>query len=123
MSDEAPAELPVRLPGAEHAIVRREKVCDYLLSPTHPIGRFKAVFFGALGYTAGEWERLQQDLIRIGQSDEAVPGQKSLYGRKYEVRGTLVGPIGRRADVVTVWIILTGETYPELVTAFPGEQS
>src|SRR5919205_831872 len=82
MSNEGPAELPVRLPGGDQGIVRKAKVCDYLLSPNHPIGRFKAVFFSTLGYTTGEWERLQQDLLRLGQSGKVVTGQKSLYGQK-----------------------------------------
>ena len=115
------ASSPLRLPNAEHAIVQQTKICDYLLSPTHPIGRFKAAFFGALGYTIENWERLQKDLLQIAQSNEAHAGQESPYGQKYEVHGILVGPLGRRADLVTVWIILNGETYPQLVTAFPGE--
>jgi len=121
MANEPSSELPVRLPSAERAIVQQAKVCDYLLSMNHPIGRFKAAFFGALGYTIEHWERLQADLLQLAQSGKAVPGQRSLYGQKYEVRGTLVGPSGRRGDLVTVWIVLHGETYPQLVTAFPGE--
>lgn len=121
MPNESPKGLPTRLPGADHAIVPKEKVCDYLLSMNHPIGRFKAVFFRALGYTTGEWQRLQTDLLNLAQSGEAVPGQKSSYGQKWEVRGSLVGPSGRRADVVTVWIVLQDETSPQLITAFPGE--
>lgn len=42
--------------------------------------------------------------------------------QKYEVHGTLKGPSGRRADLVTVWIILKGDTDPQFVTAFPGEE-
>jgi hypothetical protein len=42
----------MKLPGADRAIVDAAKVRDYLLSPEHPVGRFKAVFFGALGYTS-----------------------------------------------------------------------
>lgn len=39
------------LPNAELACIEPEKIRDYLLSPTHPIGRFKAmVFTTALGY-------------------------------------------------------------------------
>ncbi|MFI5307497.1 MAG: DUF6883 domain-containing protein [Polyangiales bacterium] len=41
----------MKIPGAELAIVDPEKVRDYLLSPTHPVGKFKSVFFAALGYT------------------------------------------------------------------------
>ena len=39
------------LPNASQAVVDADKVCDYLLSPSHPIGRFKVVVFRALGYT------------------------------------------------------------------------
>jgi hypothetical protein len=62
----------MKLPGADHAIVDGAKARDYLLSPEHPVGRFKAVFFGT-------------------------------------------------PDVVTVWIVLTGEESPRFVTAYPGE--
>ena len=41
-----------------------------------------------------------------------------MCGKKYEVRGILQGPFGRRAEVVTVWIILENETFPRFVTAF-----
>ena len=116
-----PPQLPLRLPNAEHAIVPRAKLCDYLLSMTHPIGRFKAAFFATLGYTIENCERLQMDLLQLAQSGTVFPGQLSPYGRKYEVRGTLVGPSGRLANLVTVWIVLNGEAYPLLVTAFPGE--
>ena len=42
----------MKLPFAERAIVEPEKVREYLLSPTHPVGRFKAAFFHALGYSS-----------------------------------------------------------------------
>ena len=42
------------------------------------------------------------------------------YGQKYLVRGILKGPSGRAAEVVTVWIIQSGEGVPRFVTAFPG---
>ncbi len=38
-----------------------------------------------------------------------------------EIRGTLNGPSGRSAGVLTVWIILSGGDVPQFVTAFPGE--
>lgn len=42
------------------------------------------------------------------------------YGQKYVVRGMLKGPSGRDAEIVAVWIILTGERVQRFVTAFPG---
>lgn len=44
------------------------------------------------------------------------------FGTKYEVRGEFVGPSGRIAAVVAVWVILRGEEFPRFVTAYPGEK-
>jgi hypothetical protein len=41
----------VQLPNPDRAVVDDAKVRDYLLSPSHPVGRFKAVFFAALGFS------------------------------------------------------------------------
>lgn len=111
----------MRLPGAANAIVDRAKVRDYLLSPEHPVGRFKAAFFCALGYTRDGWERLQLDLLELGRSGTARPAQAVPFGQKYEVRGILHGPGGGAAYLVTIWIILEGQAVPRLVTAYPGE--
>jgi hypothetical protein len=75
----------------------------------------------ALGYSRNDWPRLQQDLQAMARSDSATLGQASPFGQKYEVGATLNGPSGRQAAVVTVWIVLKDETYPRLVTAYPGE--
>ncbi|HET7673949.1 MAG TPA: hypothetical protein VFL54_00355 [Gammaproteobacteria bacterium] len=40
----------MKLPNAGAAVILPEKVRDYLLSPTHPIGRYKAAFFRSQGY-------------------------------------------------------------------------
>ena len=84
------------------------------------MGRFKAVFFAALGYTRTDWMRLQRDLLELCRGRDAVEGQASTFGRKYEVRGTLEGPSGRQAEVVAVWVVLAGEDVPRFVTAYPG---
>lgn len=111
----------MRIPGAEFAIVDAEKVRDYLVSTTHPVGKFKAVFFAALGYTEANWSALQRDLQGTATADVAVQGRLSRFGSKYEVSATLLGPSGRAAMVVTVWIVRHGETVPRFVTAYPGE--
>lgn len=108
------------LPNAHLAEIDPAKVQDYLLSPSHPIGRFKAVFFMRLGYSASQWERLRSDLLLIARTSEATPGQESPYGQKYETRATLTGPNGPSAEIVAVWIVKTGDLIPRFVTAFPG---
>ena len=110
----------MKVPGAEHAIVDAAKVRDYLLSHEHPVGRFKAVFFEALDYTRADWTRLHGDLIELGRSAEASEAGSNSFGRKYQVRGTLEGASGRRAEVVAVWADLVGEDVPRFVTAYPG---
>ncbi len=110
----------MKLPGAGAATIDPAKIRDYLLSAEHPVGRFKATFFTSLGYSAEHWERLRDDLDALGCTEDAVAGLSSSYGQKYEVRGTLSGPNGRTAEVVTAWIILRGESSPRFVTAFPG---
>lgn len=110
----------MELPGARRAWIDASKMRDYLLSPSHPVGRFKASFFVSLGYSQADWQRLRRDLMQHGASGSAMHGPSSPHGRKYEVRGTLVGPAGREAALVSVWIILHGEDVPRFVTAFPG---
>jgi hypothetical protein len=110
----------VSLPGVERAVVDPAKVRDYLLSPSHPVGRFKAQFFVALGYSQDQWTLLADDLQRHASNGTAHDGEVSPYGRKFEVRGNLVGPSGRAAAVITIWIILHGTDSPKFITAFPG---
>jgi hypothetical protein len=35
----------MKLPNGDRALIEPEKVRDYLLSTTHPVGRFKAAYF------------------------------------------------------------------------------
>jgi hypothetical protein len=111
----------MKLPEAQRAVIAAAKIRDYLLSTSHPVGRFKAPFFARLGYTVADWQRLEQDLLGLADSGDAEPGRQSPYGQKYEIRGTLNGPSGRSASVLTVWIVRFESDVPEFVTAFPGD--
>lgn len=109
----------MKLPNADRAVIEPAKVRDYLLSVAHPVGRFKAVFFQSLGYTQEYWEVLQDDLRSLAVDGEAVPGQSSPFGRKFEVSGMLTGPSGHSAVVRSVWIIENDDAPPRFITAFP----
>lgn len=108
------------LPHAKQAIVDPAKVRDYLLSTEHPVGRAKARFFAELGFNRDNWGALQAALLSLAQTEVALLGEESPFGQKYVVRGTIQGPAGVAAAVVTVWIVLRGEATPRLVTAYPG---
>ena len=110
----------MKLPGAERAFIDPPKVRDYLLNPDHPTGHSKARFFTALGFTRAKWPALYRDLLDVAIQGEASIGEPSPYGQKYEVHATITGPAKREAYLVTVWIVLLGEDFPRLVTAFPG---
>ena len=107
------------LPRAAGAVIAAEKLRDYVLSPTHPIGRFKAAFFVQLGYAQTDWQRLAADLRSqhlplAAQEIDAPP-----FGRKYRIRGPLTGPSGRTATLVSIWMVRTGEETAHLVTVYP----
>jgi hypothetical protein len=84
----------MKLPEAERAVIEPAKIRDYLLSTSHPVGRFKAPFFARLGYTTANWRRLEEDLRNLAISGDAELGRDSPYGQKYEIRGILSGPTG-----------------------------
>lgn len=107
------------LPNAALATVDPAKVRDYLLSPAHPIGRFKATVFFALGYTREDWPRLRDDLLAHAASGEAVLREQNKYGRKYAVSATLTGPSGRTGRFTTVWLVEGDVAAPRLLTAYP----
>ena len=107
------------LPNASKAVVEPSKVRDYLLSPIHPIGRFKAVVFLALGYTQTDWEILRDDLLTHGATGNAIAEEPSTYGQKYEVSGKLIGPNGRSGSFKTIWLMESKAPAPRFLTAYP----
>ena len=81
----------MQIPNADRAVIDPAKLHGYLLSRSHPVGRFKAVFFLALGYSPGDWRRLEADLRSQHLSEGATPQGHGSYGQKYAIRATLVG--------------------------------
>ena len=110
----------LQLPNIEQAVIDPAKLRGYLLSPRHPVGRFKAVFFESLGYSLADWERLGMDLREQHLGKEAMLGGRTKYGQKYVIRGRIIGPNGRLADLVSIWIMLLTEDFPRFITAYPG---
>lgn len=110
------------LPNAELAKIDPAKLRDYLLSTEHPLGRFKARFFRALGFSAEHWQELESALRtqHLTQQAEAVSADAPAHGQKFTIRAILSGPTGKSAAVVSVWVIRRGEQVPRFVTAYPG---
>ena len=110
-----------RLPGFRTALISHSKLCDYLLSDVHPVGRSKELFFRLQGYSRSDPARLEQDLRDlIARADAALVGTNE-YGTKYMVSGSLDSPAGWSPRILTVWIVPTSEQYPRFVTAYPED--
>jgi hypothetical protein len=110
----------MKLPNPERAIIAPEKIRDYLLSPDHPVGRFKARLFRAMGYRREAWQRLESD-IRSLLDREAIMKEKTVYGQKYEIKGEVTTPSGRVLRLTSAWIITDDSAVPRFITAYPGE--
>lgn len=92
----------------------------YLLSQTHPVGRFKARFFAALGYSAERWQEFEADLRAQHLSQDATPGEIMPEGQLFTIRAILKGPNAQSAVVLSVWFIAAVGGVPRFVTAYPG---
>ena len=59
------------LPNGSEARIDPAKLREYLLSSSHPIGRFKHPFFAGLGYSKERWQRLETDLLELAATGVA----------------------------------------------------
>jgi hypothetical protein len=114
----------VKLRNAHLAVIDRGKVLDYLLNGAHPDNGGKARFFGLLGYSREDPERLMKALRDVGEHGDVVGSAESAHGQKYVVDGWLSGHTqeSRQWSIRTVWIIDRGKDAPRLVTAYPGKE-
>ena len=110
------------LPYKVHAVVEREKVRDYLLSPSHPTGKGKAEFFTSMGFQREAWEVLADALRQMARNCSVTKNMTSPHGQKYIVDGMLVTPSGLLPFIRTVWVVDAGGDRPRLVTAYPIAQ-
>ena len=109
----------MQLPNAEDAIIDRKKVTHYLLSTEHPDGRAKSRFFGLLGFSCDEPDRLIRALLRMAAAGTVAEEVVTPFGRKYIVNGMLEAPNGWAVNIRSVWIVRKSETAPRFVTAYP----
>ena len=76
------------LPRADDAEIDPRKLHEYLLSTTHPVGRFKARFFKALGYSAGRWHELEADIRAQHLTQDAEPSELVANGQFFTIRAS-----------------------------------
>ena len=110
----------MRLPNVEQAVIEPQKLHGYLLSASHPVGRFKARFFNALGYVAEHWQEFDADLRTQHLTEDAEFSETLPDGQLFTIRAILNGRNGQSAAVRSVWFVPTLGAIPRFVTAYPG---
>ena len=109
----------MKLPNYEKGVIPRTKITDYLLSLRHRDGCSKAKFFMRFGFSSEQWEILAQALKHNAAHNEITRTEKTYFGMRYVIEGTLLTPDGRNPEIRTIWFIETGTDMPFFVTAYP----
>lgn len=109
----------MKLPYRQNAYIPEEKLSDYLLSESHPLGRFKAMFFQKIGFDESNINELKQALYEIAQKEEVKNMSSSSYGKKYIIDGSVETSSKRVVKLQTVWILEADQTRPRFITAYP----
>jgi hypothetical protein len=108
----------MRLPDGGDVRIDDRKVRGYLLSRTHPVGRFKARVFASAGFTDSTAAAFVSEVRRLASSGKVSDTEDTPFGRKYTVTGALTGPVGV-VQVATVWLEEPGRAGVRLVTVQP----
>jgi hypothetical protein len=109
----------MKLPNADAAIIDRAKIVDYLLDIDHPHGGSKARLLMSLGYSAADWQRLEDDVRSMHAGEDVVSTIATKWGTRYEIVAPITGPSGDSVLFHSVWQIDLGTDTPRLITMYP----
>lgn len=106
------------LPYANKAIIKEEKITDYVLNFDHFEGKNKArVFSSVLGLKKENADYLINAIRVAILTNDAVRQSESAFGIKYSVEFDLLFE-KKIARVRTGWLIENGNDVPRLITCF-----
>lgn len=109
----------MKVPHAEEPVVLRNKIENYLLNASHPIGGGKAAFFMRFGFSRREWQVLAQALGQHARENEVTASVSDTDGITYIVEGPIRTPSGCTPNLRSVWLVETGKIAPRFITAYP----
>ncbi len=106
------------LPNAQNAYIPDEKLYDYCLSESHPVGKHKAVVFKeVLGIKMEEAEFLRKAILQAVLEQEAILQKTIKFGTLYIVDFELENE-GKRAIVRSAWIIPNDDPRPRMTSCY-----
>lgn len=86
----------MKLPYRKNSHIPKEKLTDYILSETHPVGSSKAKFFRGLGFNETNVGQLAKSLLRIAKTNNVKNVRKLAYGTNYVIEGIIETPTGKK---------------------------
>jgi hypothetical protein len=103
----------------KNTLIAKEKLTSYLL--VFKKRNDKSMWLAKAGYTADNWQVLENDLRKQILSLDAELSETTIYGYTYEIIGKLTGPNGKSILVRTIWMteITTGIT--KFITMYPNK--
>lgn len=108
------------IPNLAGAIISDEKVTAYLLNLSHPDGRGKAIFFNRKGFNLDNISEFKEMLLEHVRQSSNIKTQKTPWGTKYIVTGSVYLKGENVFNLTSVWIIENGDSFPKLATAYPA---
>jgi hypothetical protein len=109
----------MKIPNGFQAVIRPEKLRDYLLNIEHKRGKSKAEVLLSFGYLPENWRTLESDLRQYHLKADVAAMRDTPYGKRYEIRAFLETPSSRSLMVRTVWQIDKGTDFPRFITLHP----
>src|SRR5260221_12841815 len=70
----------MKLPNCEKSYIPQPKLTNYLLSETHAVGKSKAVFLRAIGFSGNNVSDLEGQLLEIARTEDVVEVKETPYG-------------------------------------------
>ncbi len=103
----------------DDTVIATSKLDEYLLR--HRDEDDKSAFLALAGYTLENADRLMSDLRKQVLPLDAEFFDRTDYGSKFRIRGTLTGPNGQVLRVVSIWMKEDATDETKFVTLFPDK--
>ncbi|MCL2693613.1 MAG: hypothetical protein FWE60_00740 [Oscillospiraceae bacterium] len=108
------------LPNADKVLIPTEKFINYALNPNVEPNKAWA-FRVALGYTSDNYQKLIYNIKANITNFPAIAKPDLGYGQRYQVILNLLGENGKRANVLTAWLIDKDTNETRLISIYVDE--